>query len=96
MTEEQTFDAADLERLATKLDAISADWDDNERALLHVVFASAGEASAAHGADEVSGFAVDAFIWFRGAEPPTSDSLVSSFQWGVGRGSQEGIVIQGG
>jgi hypothetical protein len=50
----------DVERVATKLDAI--DLTDEDRTTLHAVFALAGQAAGA-GGDEVSGFALDAIQW---------------------------------
>ena len=81
-----SFDLSDVERLAVILDDVIADWSDDDKALMHSLFARAGAASGPD--DEVSGYS---FSWGQpavqtpGAVPPgPCDHLFESFQLGVG------------
>jgi type VI protein secretion system component Hcp len=74
---EMTFDLADVERLATTLDAIKL--DDSDRSTLHAVFALAGQAAAGQSEDEVSGFSF----------PRLSGGLIGTFQTGGSGGGDQ-------
>ena len=83
---ETTFELADVEHLAATLDVV--ELDEKDRATLHAIFALAGTATSVN-EDEVTGFAVDAFIWFDHASPNLTGNLLGSFQWGSRHGAQE-------
>jgi hypothetical protein len=67
-----TFDRDDVERLGRVLGEVSTGLDEEDRELLHVMFALAGSATANADGDEVSGFSVLSF----------TPSLSESFMWG--------------
>ena len=89
---ETTIDLADVQRLAATLDAVNLDSKD--RATAHAVFAVAGQGTVGVNDDEVSGFAVDAFLRFDSASPSLTGNLFDSFQWGVGRHGREELNPQ--
>ncbi len=83
-----SFELSDVERLAAILDDVIADWSDEDKAVMHDLFARAGAASGPPD-DEVSGYS---FSWGQpavqtpGAVPPgPCDHLFESFQLGAGR-----------
>jgi hypothetical protein len=73
------FEWSDVKRLATHLEQVCGDLDERDQSVLRAIFALAG-AAAAEGRDEVSGFSFGAVTVGLGG-----DTLVDSFQWGVGR-----------
>ncbi len=90
-----SFELSDVERLAVILDDVIADWDDHDKAVMHTLFARAGEASSPIDDDEVSGYS---FSWgalpavqLQGGIPPgPCDHLFQSFQVGTGRRANPG------
>ena len=90
-----SFELSDVERLAVILDDVIADWDDDDKAVMHALFARAGEASGLPD-DEVSGFS---FSWGAlvpavqdqvGIPPGPCDHLFESFELGAGRRANPG------
>jgi len=76
---ETTFDLADVEHAAAALDRL--DLEERDRAVLHAIFARAGEATAAE-EGEVSGFSLN-FTLVGGEAPDLNGNLMGSFQWGL-------------
>jgi len=56
MADQLTVTEADLDALAAKLEAMSEQFDHDEIAALHALFALAGDAIADHAEGEVEGF----------------------------------------
>jgi len=82
---DERFELEDVQRLAATLDTV--ELGEKDRALLHAIFALAGQATGATGDpdDEVSGFAALAGGLFGSfVTPPTAGAInMDSFQWGV-------------
>ncbi len=68
---EATFELADVERLASTLDAL--DMGVKDRATLHAIFALAGQAARGENEDEVSGFTISIL-------PVIAGDLLGSFR----------------
>jgi hypothetical protein len=83
----QTFTTDDVERLASKLDSLCSDLDDDERRLLGTIFALAGRSYATTASkEEVSGFDLDANANAMHQMLQVGGGLFSSFQWGGSAG----------
>ncbi len=99
----RTFAPEDIERLASKLDALSDQLGQDDRATLEAVFAWAGRGVAPEG-EEVSGFAFDTYFTAGGlsqsfaAGAGSSEHIfeISSFSWGAGGQSSGGASSGGG
>ncbi len=84
-----SFELSDVERLAVILDDVIADWDEDDKAVMHTLFARAGEASGPPD-DEVSGYsfswgALPAVQGQASLPPGPCNQLFESFELGVGR-----------
>jgi hypothetical protein len=82
-----SYALSDVERLAVILDDVIRDWDDQDKAVMHDLFARAGQGAAD---DEVDGFS---FSWGDQATPgpgPATPgpggSLFDSFKLGLAAG----------
>jgi hypothetical protein len=81
-----SFELSDVERLAVILDDVIADWSEDDKAVMHTLFARAGEASGPLD-DEVAGYS---FSWgaasapgLGGSPPDPCNHLFESFQLGT-------------
>ena len=90
-----TINNEHLTSLAAKLDAM--ELSDDERETLNAVFAAAGKAVAE--SQEVSGYAVDAFIWFdqsgggKSLTPDITGGSLESFSFGATSPGSIGVHI---
>ncbi len=100
----RTFTPEDIDRLATKLEALGDQLDEDDRATLHAVFTWAGRAVAADAPDEeVSGYAFDGSLpvslgqsFAQGAASHSGTMEIFSFSFGAANPTTIGSSSTGG